>query len=96
MLLSLVCVFKQTTSFVFIQKKRRRRYAKIDRFFLVCFPLMFVGFNVAYWIYYFSFNPMNMFSDIISQENEGSSTVTTEEQAFVPTTMSPDVTTSFN
>lgn len=34
-------------------KWRRQRFAKIDRFFLVMFPLMFLTFNLVYWMAYY-------------------------------------------
>eukprot|EP00094_Tigriopus_californicus_P013913 TCALIF_13466-PA protein Name:"Protein of unknown function" AED:0.45 eAED:1.00 QI:0/-1/0/1/-1/1/1/0/107 len=34
-------------------KWKRQRFAKIDRFFLVLFPLMFLTFNLIYWMAYY-------------------------------------------
>ena len=76
--------------FLIFQQKRRKRYYRIDRFFLVIFPLMFVAFNVCYWIYYFSFNPMNILNEIYSHE-EADGTVTAEELLGPSTTISPEM-----
>ena len=35
------------------RNKQNQRYAKIDRFFLVLFPLLFLVFNCIYWIAYY-------------------------------------------
>jgi len=37
-----------------MDKRRKRMYAKIDRFFLILFPLMFLSFNGVYWYTYVS------------------------------------------
>lgn len=37
-----------------MQKIRQRMYAKIDRFFLILFPMTFIGFNGVYWYTYLS------------------------------------------
>ena len=37
----------------FLRDKQRQRFAKIDRFFLVFFPLMFLLFNLLYWVSYY-------------------------------------------
>jgi len=37
-----------------LQKMRLRMYAKIDRFFLILFPVMFLSFNGVYWYTYVS------------------------------------------
>ena len=77
------------------QQKRRRRYQKIDRFFLVVFPLMFILFNAGYWICYFSFNPMNMLTDKYDQEEEDGVT-TTEGGVTFSSTIPPEMTTAPN
>ena len=77
------------------QQKRRRRYQKIDRFFLVVFPLMFILFNAGYWICYFSFNPMNMLTDKYDQEEEDGVT-TTEGGVTFSSTIPPEMTAAPN
>ena len=74
------------------QQKNRRRYAKIDRFFLVVFPLMFVGFNVGYWIYYYYCNPMH---DEIRMMDEEDGSLTTDEPVM-SSTMPPEMTQDLN
>lgn len=75
-----------------LQQKNRRRYAKIDRFFLVVFPLMFVGFNVGYWIYYYYCNPMH---DEIRMMDEEDGSLTTDEPVM-SSTMPPEMTQDLN
>lgn len=40
------------------RQKQTERYAKIDRFFLVAFPLLFLTFNVVYWVAYYFAHPV--------------------------------------
>ena len=37
-----------------VARAERNRFAAIDRFFLVLFPLMFLVFNLTYWIAYYT------------------------------------------
>jgi len=39
-------------------QKKRARHAKIDRFFLVFFPVLFLIFNVVYWLAYYYTQPV--------------------------------------
>jgi len=42
-------------------QKQRARHAKIDRFFLVFFPVLFLIFNIVYWLaYYYAHPPMEI------------------------------------
>ena len=36
-----------------MSRRQRERYAKVDRFFLVFFPILFLVFNVIYWTAYY-------------------------------------------
>ena len=36
-----------------MSRKQRELYAKIDRFFLVFFPVLFLVFNIIYWTAYY-------------------------------------------
>ena len=40
------------------RQKQSLRHAKIDRFFLVLFPLLFLVFNVVYWTAYYYAHPV--------------------------------------
>ena len=51
---------------------------------------MFILFNAGYWIYYFSFNPMNLLTDKHDQEDEDG--VTTTEDASFSSTIPPELT----
>ena len=80
----------KSLNMTFFQQMKRKRYARIDRFFLVIFPLMFGCFNLAYWIYYFSYNPMNLLMQTLGQEDEdGTVHVEEEETMSSPTTLAP-------
>ena len=76
------------------QQRNRRRYYRIDRFFLVVFPLMFVGFNVGYWIYYFYFNPMKEVNAKFSHEEEDGTV--TGDDLLVSSTIPPEITQDSN
>ena len=52
---------------------------------------MFILFNAGYWIYYFSFNPMNLLTDKYDQEDEDGVTTTTEDVSF-SSTIAPELT----
>ena len=52
---------------------------------------MFILFNAGYWIYYFSFNPMNLLTDKSDQDDENGVTTTTEDVSF-PSTIPPELT----
>ena len=39
-------------------QRQRARHAKIDRFFLVCFPVLFLIFNFVYWLAYYYAHPV--------------------------------------
>jgi hypothetical protein len=43
---------------IIARQKQSQRYNKIDRFFLVLFPLMFLTFNLIYWIAYYYTHPV--------------------------------------
>ena len=40
------------------RQRQRARHAKIDRFFLVFFPLLFLIFNFVYWLAYYYAHPV--------------------------------------
>lgn len=40
------------------RQKQALRHAKIDRFFLILFPLLFLIFNVVYWLAYYYAHPV--------------------------------------
>merc|ERR1712008_571932 len=40
------------------RQKQALRHAKIDRFFLIFFPLLFLIFNVVYWLAYYYAHPV--------------------------------------
>ena len=50
---------------------------------------MFILFNAGYWIYYFSFNPINLLTDKSDQDDENGVTTTTEDVSF---TIPPELT----
>ena len=79
------------------QQMKRKRYARIDRFFLVIFPMMFGFFNMTYWIYYFSYNPMNLLMKSLGQEDEdGTVHVEEDETLMSSTTLSPEMLQALN
>lgn len=43
---------------VVARQKQALRHAKIDRFFLVLFPLLFLLFNCIYWVAYYYAHPV--------------------------------------
>ena len=43
---------------ILARQKEALRHAKIDRFFLVLFPLLFLIFNVVYWLAYYYAHPV--------------------------------------
>ena len=43
---------------VVLRQKQNQKHAKIDRFFLVFFPLMFLVFNCVYWAAYYYAHPV--------------------------------------
>ena len=70
-----------------MQLQKRRRYAKIDRFFLVAFPLMFLVFNIVYWLYYYQ-NPMNI-NKMNAEEEEESRLASATTESFLLTSPVP-------
>ena len=59
--------------------KRRERLMRIDRVFLVLFPLLFAAFNAVYWLAYYFSQDRSLGDLVRSLDEEVKASVATEE-----------------
>ena len=59
--------------------------------------MMFAIFNLGYWIYYFSYNPMNLLINSLPPEDEDGTVHVEEAEALMSsTTLSPEMLQALN